>query len=58
MRLGLHEKDIFALLLHRGQLHCSSEVAAVKVAEERHSTPHEFMHQHEHMLLGGAKPMY
>jgi hypothetical protein len=44
MRLGLHKKDLLALLLQCGQVHCLTEIAAVKVAEELHSMPHEFMH--------------
>jgi hypothetical protein len=33
MRLELRKEDLFALLLPCWQLHCSMEVAAVKVAE-------------------------
>jgi hypothetical protein len=30
MRLGLREEDLFALLLHCGQLHCLADVATVE----------------------------
>ena len=43
----LREEDLFTLLLHSGQLNCSTDVATVKVAEELYLMPHEFMHQHE-----------
>jgi hypothetical protein len=43
----LREEDLFTLLLRCGQLHCSMDVATVKVAEELYLMPHEFMHQHE-----------
>jgi hypothetical protein len=56
MCLGLHEEDLFALLLCCGQLHCSIDVTTIKVAEEIYSTPHEVMHWHEGGLLGGVKP--
>jgi hypothetical protein len=56
MCLGLRKKDLFAFLLCCGKLHCSMEVAAVEVAKELHSTPHKLMHQHEHGILGNAKP--
>ncbi len=56
MRLGLHKEDLFALLLRCGQLHCLTDVATVKVAEELYLTPHELMHRDEGGLLGGTKP--
>ncbi len=56
MRLGLCKKDLFALLLCCGQLYCSTEVAAIKVAEELLSMLHEFMHQHERGHLDSTKP--
>jgi hypothetical protein len=56
MHLGLRKEELFAFLLHCGQLHCLTEVASVVVAEELHSTPHEFMHWQECGLLGSAKP--
>jgi hypothetical protein len=56
MRLGLRKEDLFALLLRRGQLHRSTDVATVEIAEELYSMPHELMHWHEGGLLGGAKP--
>ncbi len=55
MHLGLHEEDLFALLLHCGQLHHSMNVATVEVAEEIDLMPHELMHWHEGRLLGNAK---
>ncbi len=58
MRLGLREEDLFALLLSCGQLHCLTDVATVKVAEELYLMPHEFMHQHEGRHLGCVKPTY
>jgi hypothetical protein len=33
MRLELPKEDLFTLLLHCWQLHCTMEVAAVEVAE-------------------------
>jgi hypothetical protein len=56
MPLWLRKKDLFAVLLHCGQLHRSTEVAAIKVAEELHSTLHKLMHQYERRLLGNATP--
>jgi hypothetical protein len=56
MRLWLRKKHFFCFLLRRGQLHCSTEESAIKVAEELHSMPHEFMHQHECTLLCNTKP--
>ncbi len=32
------------------------EVTTIKVAEELHSTPHDFMHWDERGLLGNSKP--
>jgi hypothetical protein len=57
MRLGLCKEDLFALLLRCGQLHCSTDVATAKVAEELYSTPHELMHWHEGRLPGSVKPV-
>jgi hypothetical protein len=56
MFLGLHKKDLFALLLSCGQLHWLMEVVAIMIAEELHSMLHEFMHWHELRLLGSVKP--
>jgi hypothetical protein len=56
MRLELHKKDLFALLLRCWQLHCLMEVAIVKVAEQLCPTLHEFMYQHECSLLCNAMP--
>ncbi len=56
MCLGLRKEDLFPLLLRRGHLHCLTDVAIVKVAEELCLTPHELMHWHEGRLLGGTKP--
>jgi hypothetical protein len=56
MHLGLHKEDLFALLLHCGQLHHLTDVVTIKVAEELYSTPHELMNWLEGGLLGGAKP--
>ncbi len=54
--LGLHEEDLFTLLFHREHFHCSTEVAALKIAEELYLMPYELVHWHESGLLGGAKP--
>jgi hypothetical protein len=54
--LRLHKEDLFTLLLRRGYVHCSTEVATLKVAEMLHLTPHELMHRHESRLLGRTKP--
>jgi hypothetical protein len=56
MRLGLHKEDLFALLLHHWQLHHSTDVTTIKVAEKLYLTPHEPMHWHEGRLLGGTEP--
>ncbi len=56
MHLGLHEKDLLAVLLRCGQLHCSIEVAAIEVAEELYLMPHKLMHWHDRRLLGNAMP--
>ncbi len=57
MRLGLRKEDLFALLLHCGQLYCSTDVATTEVAEELYSMLHELMHWHEGRLFGSAKPV-
>jgi hypothetical protein len=54
--LGLHKEDFFALLLHHGYFHCSTEVATLEVAEKLYSTPHELVHWHKSGLLGCTKP--
>ncbi len=56
MRLGLHEKDLFTLLLRRGYFHCSMEVAPLEVAEKLYLMLHELVHRHESGLLGRTKP--
>ncbi len=55
MRLGLRKEDLFTLLLHRGYLHCSTEVATLDVAEKLYLTPQELVHWHESRLLGCTK---
>jgi hypothetical protein len=57
MCLGLHKEDLFALLLCHGQLHCLTEVATVKIAEELYLMLHEHVHWHESGLFGGWKPL-
>jgi hypothetical protein len=54
--LRLREEDLFTLLLHRGYVHCLSEVVTLKVAEKLHLTPHELVHWHESGFLGCTKP--
>ncbi len=56
VRLGLHEEDLFTLLLCRGYVHRSTEVVTLKVAEKLHSTPHELVHWHESGLFCRMKP--
>jgi hypothetical protein len=56
VRLRLREEDLFTLLLRRGYVHHSAEVATLEVAEKLHSTPHELVHWHERGLLGCTKP--
>ncbi len=56
MRLRLHEKDLFILLLCCGYFHHLMEVAILKIAEKLYSTPHELVHRHESGLLGSTKP--
>ncbi len=46
-RLGLHEEDLFTLLLRCGYIHCSTEVVTLKVSEKLHLMPHELVHWHE-----------
>ncbi len=41
VRLGLRKEDLFTLLLHRGYVHRSKEVATLEVAEKLHLMPHE-----------------
>ncbi len=55
MCLGLHEEDLFALLLRCGKLHHSMDVATIKVTEELYLTLHELMHWHEGGLLCDTK---
>ncbi len=55
MFLGLCKKELFALLLRCGQLHCLTGITTVDVAKELHLTPHKFMHRHERGFLGSAK---
>ncbi len=56
VRLGLHEEDLFTLLLYCRYVHRSLEVVTLKVAEKLHLMPHELMHWHESGLLGHMKP--
>jgi hypothetical protein len=56
MHLGLCKEDLFALLLRCRHLYCLTDVAAIKVAGQLYSTPHELMGWHEGELLGGANP--
>jgi hypothetical protein len=56
MCLGLQGEDLFTLLLRRGYLHCLTEVATIKIANELHLMPYELMHWHEGGLLGSMKP--
>jgi hypothetical protein len=56
VRLRLRKENLFTLLLHRGYVHCSTEVVTLKVAEKLHSTPHELVHWHESGLLCHTKP--
>ncbi len=54
--LSLHKKDLFTLLLHCRYVHCSTEVATLKVAEKLYLMPHELMHWHESGLLSSTEP--
>ncbi len=56
VHLRLHKEDLFTLLLHRGYVHCWTEVLTLEVAEELHLTLHELVHWHEGGLLGRTKP--
>ncbi len=56
MHLGLRKEDLFTLLLRRGYLHRSMEVATLEIAEKLYSMPHELVHQYESRLLGRMKP--
>ncbi len=54
--LRLRKEDLFTLLLRCGNVHCLTEVVALKVAEKLYSTMHELVHRHESGLLGRTKP--
>jgi hypothetical protein len=56
MCLGLHEEDLFTLLLRHGYFHCSTEAATLKIAEKLYSTLHELVRPHECRPLGCTKP--
>ncbi len=56
VRLRLHKKDLFTLLLRRGYVHCLMEVVTLKVAEKLHLMPYELVHWHECGLLGRTNP--
>jgi hypothetical protein len=56
MRLRLREEDSFTLHLHRGYVHCLTEVVALKVAKKLYLTMHKLVHRHESGLLGRMKP--
>jgi hypothetical protein len=56
VRLGLHKEELLTLLLRRGFIHCSTEVATLEVAEKLHLMPRELVHWHECELLGRLKP--
>ncbi len=56
VRLGLHEEDLFTLLLRRRYVHCLTEVTTLEVAEKLYLTPHELVHWHESGLLRSTKP--
>ncbi len=57
VRLGLHQEDLFTLLLCCRYVHCLTEVVTLEVAEKLHLTPHELVHWHESWLLGHMKPV-
>ncbi len=54
--LGLHEENLFTLLLHRWYVHRSTEVTTLKIAEMLYSMPHELVHWHESGLLRSTEP--
>ncbi len=56
VHLRLHEEDLLTLLMRGEYFHHLTEVATLKVAENLHSTPREFVHWHECLLLGCTKP--
>ncbi len=56
VHLGLHEEDLFTLLLRHRYVHCLTEVTTIKVAEKLYSTPHELVHRHESGLLRSTEP--
>ncbi len=56
MRLGLHEEDLFTLLLRHGYFHHLTEVATLEIAEKLYLMPHELVHWHESGILGRTKP--
>jgi hypothetical protein len=56
MHLGLHEEDLSTLFLRRRYVHCSMEVATIKVAEKLYSTLLELVYWHESGLLRSTEP--
>jgi hypothetical protein len=56
MRLGLHEEDLFTLLLRCRYIHSLTEVTTHKVAEKLYLMPHELVHWHESGLLRSTEP--
>jgi hypothetical protein len=56
VRLRLRKEDLSTLLLLHWYIHHLMEVVTLKVAEELHLMPHDFMHWHESGLLGHTKP--
>ncbi len=47
MHLGLRKEDLFSLLLCHGNLHHSTEVAIIEIADKLYSRLHELVHRHE-----------
>jgi hypothetical protein len=56
VRLRLREEDLFTLLLCCRYIHCSTEVATLKVAKKLYLTLRELVHWHESRFLGRTKP--
>ncbi len=57
MHLRLCEEDLFTLLLCRRYVHCSTEVATIKVVEKLYLMPHELVHWHESGLFRSTEPV-
>ncbi len=56
VHLGLHEEDLFTLLLQCRYVHHSTEVTTLEVAETLYLMLHELVHWHESRFLKSTEP--